>query len=113
MSLLRPARREAPSGRQFELRSGRQRAVVVEVGGGLREYEVDGQPVLDGYGVDAMADGGRGQPLLPWPNRIADGQYEFGGTRLQLPIDEVSRHNAAHGLTPWGNWDAPPHGEDR
>ena len=59
MSVLRPTRPEAPSGRQFELTAGRQRAVIVEVGGGLREYAVDGQPVLDGYAADAMADGGR------------------------------------------------------
>jgi aldose 1-epimerase len=111
--MLRPARDEAPSGRQFELRTGRQRAVVVEVGGGLREYEVDGQPVLEGYTRDAMADGGRGQPLLPWPNRIADGQYEFGGQQLQLPIEELARRNAIHGLTRWLNWGAMQHGEDR
>ena len=95
---------EPPSGRQVEIRHGRQRAVVVEVGGGLREYEVDGQPVLDGYAVEHMADGGRGQPLLPWPNRLADGQYVFGDQELQLPIDEVPRHNALHGLTRWVNW---------
>src|SRR6266566_1765502 len=64
MSVLRPARPEAPSGRQFELTAGQQRAVIVEVGGGLREYAVDGQPVLDGYAADAMADGGRGQPAV-------------------------------------------------
>jgi aldose 1-epimerase len=38
-----------PSGQQVEIRRGQQRAVVVEVGGGLREYHVDGQAVLDGY----------------------------------------------------------------
>jgi aldose 1-epimerase len=113
MSVLRSARHEPPSGRQFELKSGRQRAVVVEVGGGPREYEVDGRPVLDGYALDTMADGGRGQPLLPWPNRIADGQYEFAGQRLQLPIDEVERRNAIHGLTRWLNWSAAHHGSDR
>jgi aldose 1-epimerase len=113
MNKLSPARHEAPSGRQFELRSGRQRAVVVEVGGGLREYDVDGQPVLDGYTVEAMADGGRGQPLLPWPNRTADGLYEFGGQRLQLPIEEVARRNAVHGLTRWANWNALQDAADR
>jgi aldose 1-epimerase len=92
------------SGQQLEIRHGGQRAVVVEVGGGLREYEVDGQPVVDGYPVDRMADGGRGQPLLPWPNRIADGRYTFGGQQLQLPIEEVARNNAMHGLTRWLNW---------
>jgi aldose 1-epimerase len=95
---------EPPSGRQFELRHGTQRAVVVEVGGGLREYEVNGQAVLDGYAVDEMAGGGRGQPLLPWPNRLADGEYVFEGMRLQLPLEEVAQHNAIHGLTRWLNW---------
>jgi aldose 1-epimerase len=95
---------EPPSGRQFELRFGTQRAVVVEVGGGLREYTVDGQPVIDGYALDAMADGGRGHPLLPWPNRLADGRYEFGRRTLQLPIDEVDKQNAIHGLVRWANW---------
>jgi aldose 1-epimerase len=78
--------------------------VVVEVGGGLREYTLDGAPVLDGYPVDRMADGGRGQPLLPWPNRLADGQYTFNRQAHQVPIDEIARNNAMHGLTRWLNW---------
>ncbi len=86
---------------------------MVEVGGGLREYSVDGQPVLDGYAVDRMADGGRGQPLLPWPNRLADGQYEFDDEHLQLPIEEVGRHNAIHGLTRWTNWSLADQAENR
>ena len=102
-----------PSGRQFEIRRGAQRAVVVEVGGGLREYVVDGQPVLDGYAVGNMADGGRGQPLLPWPNRLADGHYEFDGEQMQLPIDEIGRRNAIHGLTRSVNWTVAEQIEDR
>jgi aldose 1-epimerase len=97
---------EPQSGRQYTATYGRHRAVVVEVGGGLREYSVDGLAVLDGYAIDEMADGGRGQPLLPWPNRLADGRYEFQGQQHQLPIDEVARHNAIHGLTRWLNWRA-------
>jgi len=93
-----------PSGQQVELTHGTQRAVVVEVGGGLRSYEVDGVPVLDGYAESAMADGGRGQPLVPWPNRLADGRYEWDGRQFQLPVDELGRRNASHGLTRWLNW---------
>ena len=104
---------EPASGRQFELRRGRQRAVVVEVGGGLREYEVDGQAVLDGYPLDRMCDGGRGQPLLPWPNRLEDGRYEFGGRTLQLPVDEAEKRNAIHGLTRWLNWNLVEQAVDR
>jgi len=95
---------ELPSGRQFEIRRGRQHAVVVEVGATLREYSIDGVPAIDGFQAHEMADGGRGQPLLPWPNRLADGLYTFDGRELQLTINEVSRHNASHGLTRWLNW---------
>ena len=45
----------APSGEQVEIAYGDQRAVVVEVGGGLRTYTVDGRAVLDGYGPDEMS----------------------------------------------------------
>ena len=102
-----------PSGRQFEIRSGSQSVVVVEVGGGLREYLVNGHAVLDGYAVDSLADGGRGQPLLPWPNRLADGHYEFDGEQMQLPIDEIGRRNAIHGLTRWANWALADRADDR
>lgn len=93
-----------PSGEQWEIRSGDQHAVVVEVGGGLRAYEAAGVPILDGYGVEEMCAGGRGQNLIPWPNRLAGGRYEFAGRSLQLPITEVSSQSAIHGLVRWANW---------
>jgi len=87
-----------PSGEQFEIVLGEQRAVVVEVGGGLRTYSVDGRDVLDGYAGGEPATSGRGQVLIPWPNRIRDGTYEFGGRRHQLELTEPDRGNALHGL---------------
>ena len=93
-----------PSGEQVEIRYGDQRAVAVTVGGGLREYEVAGVPVLDGYAVDAIADGARGQLLVPWPNRIRDGAYEFARRRLHVPLTEPERRNAIHGLARWLPW---------
>lgn len=93
-----------PSGRQYELGSGAQHAVVVEVGGGIRTYEVDGRPVLDPYPVDAVADGAHGTPLVPWPNRLRDGRYSFDGAEHQLPLTEPERHNAIHGLLRWRAW---------
>jgi aldose 1-epimerase len=93
-----------PSGEQVELAHGPHRAVVVEVGAGLREYTVDGRPVVDGYSADEMSSGGRGQTLIPWPNRIAGGAYEFDGTTQQLPLTEPSAGNAIHGLTRWSSW---------
>jgi galactose mutarotase-like enzyme len=93
-----------PSGEQFEIAHGEQRATVVEVGGGLRSYSVGGRDLLDGYGLDEMCTSGRGQLLLPWPNRIEDGSYEFGGENLQLALDEPERNNAIHGLVRWSTW---------
>ena len=94
----------APTGRQLRIAQGGQRAVVVEVGAGIREYAWGGRPVLDGYGEREMASGRRGLPLLPWPNRIADGRYRFQGADLQLPITQVAEHNAIHGLTSFQAW---------
>jgi aldose 1-epimerase len=60
-----------PSGEQFAIARGEQQAIVVEVGGGVRSYEVGSRPVLDPYPADAMCDGAHGAPLIPWPNRLA------------------------------------------
>ena len=94
-----------PTGAQHAICHGDQRATVVQVGGGLREYEVAGFPVLDGYGVDELAGPSRGHVLQPWPNRLADGRYEFGGQTLSLPLSEPHRRNAIHGLVRWSGWD--------
>jgi aldose 1-epimerase len=94
----------APSGEQYEIALGNQRAVVVEVGGGLRAYSVDGRDVLDGYGLEEESPSGRGQVLSPWPNRIEDGSYEFDGQRHQLPLSEPEASNAIHGLVRWAGW---------
>ncbi|HET6684095.1 MAG TPA: aldose 1-epimerase family protein [Gaiella sp.] len=103
----------APSGEQVELTHGDRRAVIVEVGGGLRTYTVGGRDVLDGYAADELCTSGRGQVLLPWPNRIEDGSYEFEGSRHQLPLTEVSAGNAIHGLVRWATWVIAERGADR
>jgi aldose 1-epimerase len=94
----------APSGEQFELVAGDQRLVVVEVGAGLRSYTIGDRELLDGYAPDAMCASGRGQLLLPWPNRIEDGTYEFDGRTHRLPLTEPEAHNAIHGLVRWAAW---------
>jgi aldose 1-epimerase len=95
-----------PSGEQFEIARGDQRAVVVEVGGGIRCYDVDGRSVLDPYPAEAMCDGGHGTPLLPWPNRLDGGRYSFDGHDYQLAITEPKLGNAIHGLLRWQPWRA-------
>jgi aldose 1-epimerase len=94
----------APSGRQYELAHGNQRAVVVEAGAGLRSYRAGGRDVVDGYRRDETCEGGRGQLLIPWPNRIAGGRYPFDGRDLQLAVNDPRTGSAIHGLTRSMTW---------
>lgn len=102
-----------PSGEQVQIRHGDQRAIAVEVGGGLRSYVAAGQELLDGYGAGERCTGGRGQVLIPWPNRLRDGCYEFAGERNQLALSEPEKHNAIHGLVRWVNWTVAERAADR
>ena len=94
----------AKSGTQWSIEADGHHAVVVEVGGVLRGYSVDGVPVLDGFEADELSPASAGQILAPWPNRIRDGQYTFEEQDFQLPLTEPDKHNAIHGLTNWVRW---------
>jgi aldose 1-epimerase len=99
----------APSGDQFEITGGGYRAVVTESGATLRVLEHEGVPLIDGFGEDEVAPGARGQLLVPWPNRIGDGAYSYGGRDHQLPLNEPSLRNASHGLVRWAAWSVEEH----
>jgi aldose 1-epimerase len=94
----------APSGEQITIALKDQQAVIVEVGGGLRSYSLGGREFVDGYGVHEMSSSGRGQVLIPWPNRLEGGSYDFDGKHYQLPLNEPERRNAIHGLVRWTAW---------
>jgi aldose 1-epimerase len=98
------ARWSARSGAQWTIRCRAHEATVVEVGGGLREYVLDGEHVVEPYPADALCPRSAGQILAPWPNRLGGGSYTFGGETHQLPINEVERGNAIHGLARWKSW---------
>lgn len=98
-----------PSGDQFRLTAGGYDAVVTESGGALRLLHHEGRALLDGFAEDATASAGRGQLLMPWPNRIRDGRYSFAGEDLQLPITEPARQHASHGLARWVAWTVQEH----
>ncbi len=98
-----PAR--APSGTQVALKFSGQSATVVGVGAGLRSYQAGSCPLFDGYEVRERCSGARGHHLIPWPNRLKGGRYEFGGISHQLPLTEPGKLNAIHGLVRWMTWD--------
>lgn len=99
-----------PSGEQWTISAAADErgpgavAIVTQVGAGIRVLKVGGEPILHGYPLQSKADGGRGQLLMPWPNRIRDGKYSFDGVSQQLALSEPGRGNASHGLVRWALW---------
>jgi aldose 1-epimerase len=51
--------------------------------------------------------------LVPWPNRLEDGRYEFDGREHQLPLTEPENGNAIHGLVRWVAWTIAQRADDR
>jgi aldose 1-epimerase len=98
---------------EIELTATDQRVVLDEVGGGLRSYSAHGRELLDGYPAGQPSSSGRGQVLIPWPNRLKDGSYEFDGQRHQLELNEPENGNAIHGLVRWELWTVAEREADR
>jgi aldose 1-epimerase len=102
-----------PSGAQLRISHGDQAATVTEVGAAVREFRVGVRDVFQSYDETAFSAGFHGSVLVPWPNRLADGRYEFDGEEFQVAISEPSRMTALHGLSPWRSWNVVAHESDR
>jgi aldose 1-epimerase len=91
-----------PSGEDYELRGevDGQRVVVTiaQVAAALRSFSVDGVDIVPRYADGAIPSMGSGIVMVPWPNRVADGQWVAGGVTHQLDVSEVQKNNALHGL---------------
>jgi len=92
------------TGTQYELSAGDYRAVVTELGAGLRELSLGGTPVILGHQPDELPPAAAGELLTPWPNRVDHGHYPFGGSDYQLDLSETGNGNAIHGLTRFAAW---------
>lgn len=100
-----------PSGAQYQIAGGRHGAVVTEVGATLRSLTFEGRELLWTFSADGKPAHSQGKQLLPWPNRIADGRYRFGGVTQQLAVTEIDRNTALHGLNNGIAWDLVSHDE--
>jgi aldose 1-epimerase len=105
MSLSKPL-----SGTQFTLEHEGYSAVVTSVGASLRLLKRGDQDLIVPFGADDIRPRFRGATLAPWPNRIVDGKYSFEGNDYQLPITEVERGHALHGLLLWTEFNPVLHG---
>jgi aldose 1-epimerase len=93
-------------GDEHLLAHGPYRAVITEVGGGLRLLQYAGRDLVMSYPSNTLRPRFAGSLLAPWPNRIRDGRYQVDGTSYQLPVTEPERGNALHGLVVWERFDA-------
>lgn len=98
------------SGAQLELHSGDYVARISSVGASLRQLRFRERDLIVPFDPDELRPAMRGAVLAPWPNRTADGRYEFGGTVHQLPVNEVEFGNASHGLVAWTGFDVIRYG---
>jgi aldose 1-epimerase len=91
-----------------------QELVVSPFGASLRGYrvrhragpaEIGWQDVIWGYRDAAEKQGGQGDVLCPFPGRIPDGKYRFGGRDLELPCNDKESHAAIHGFARTRRWE--------
>jgi len=82
--------------------------VVSPFGASLRRLQVEQEgrvrDVLWGYSGAAGKRGGQGDVLFPFPGRVRDGRYTFGGTSHGLARNDKEGPNAIHGFVralPW------------
>lgn len=92
------------SGRQLRIAAHGYEAVIASVGASLRTLAFDGRDLVVPFDADEVRPGYRGATLAPWPNRIVDGRYTFGGTEHRLALTEPERGQALHGLLAWAEY---------
>ena len=93
-----------PQGTRYEISAGGYTAVIAEVGASLVSLTGPHGHLVRTTPPGHLRTGCNGAILAPWPNRIRDGRYSFGGQTHQLPLTEPGRGNASHGLALWQRW---------
>ena len=89
---------------EVEITAGDARLAVDLRGGAVRTLTTGGRELLDGYPAGTVPSGSRGRVLLPWPNRIREGRWSWGGRDLQLELAGSDKPTAMHGLVGWQPW---------
>jgi aldose 1-epimerase len=79
-------------------------AAITQNGAAVRMLTHDSRDLIVPFGIGEPMPDYRGAIIAPWPNRIPDGRYIFGGVELTVPINEPSRAAALHGLVSYVPW---------
>ena len=89
------------SGTQYTIQAGEYEAVIASVGASLRSLTWRGRDLVVPFDEDEVRPAYRGVTLVPWPNRVVDGQYTYDGVDYVLAHTEPDRGHALHGLAAW------------
>ncbi len=101
------------NGDQHHIAAAGYEAEICGVGGALRTLVHDGRDLVVGFAQEELRPLYRGVVAAPWPNRIADGRYHYDGATHQLPVNELDRMTALHGLALWETWRVVDRAADR
>lgn len=73
-------------------------AQIATIGATVVSLEYRQRPLARSFDPQSQRPVYSGATLAPWPNRVIDGRYSWQGTEHQLPLTEVTRGHALHGL---------------
>jgi aldose 1-epimerase len=94
---------------EITLRFGDQRAVVSPFGASLRRYYIESTEGAQtdlawGYSGTENKKAGQGDVLIPFPSRIKNATYRFGGKTHELAKNDKEGPNAIHGFLRAKDW---------
>ena len=81
----------SPTGAQIPLQLGDVTAQIAQVGASLRSLRIGGVDLVPPYPHALPTPACSGVVLVPWPNRVRDGEWDDAGTTRQLAITEIGR----------------------
>lgn len=70
-------------------------------GASVTDLILHGKSILDGCQTPvevSVNNWGKSGMLFPFPNRLREGRYEWGGERLEFPVNDPATGTALHGL---------------
>lgn len=101
---------QSPQDPEITLTHGGLRLVVAPYGASLRGLSRLGpegarEDIITGYSGAEHKAGGEGDVLIPFPGRVAEGQYTFGGQTYQMDKNDKEVPAAIHGFLRHALWE--------
>ena len=93
------------NGTVVDLSAGDYRATLAAAGATLCSLTWRGRDLIAPFDPSAgLGLAYQGRTLAPWPNRVTQGRYSFGGVDYALPRNEHATGASLHGMACWTNW---------